>query len=266
MANNTHWSVDDLKKKGLIQVNGEYVKASSQVAKKVEKISHKDVIKKFQSEISKTDVILKTPIHVEKLPNIIEQMTPFVEQLTKAQTDMKIIIDKSGPAFDNNKLQARINEINAQEAFDGSNFKNNHIDEYGLMAQINPPAKNAKVKNATKVVQNGISFDSRLEAYLHGLLTSAGIYFEFQKKFELQAKFTYREKTIRPIAIIFDFYLTERNILIDTKGWQTYDGKIKHKMLKSVLKHLHDMQPEIIMPKNKKECDLLLNKLLYERI
>lgn len=33
MANNTHWSADDLKKKGLIEVDGVYVPAKDQVAK-----------------------------------------------------------------------------------------------------------------------------------------------------------------------------------------------------------------------------------------
>lgn len=98
MSNNTRWSSEDFKKQGLIEVNGAFVKASSQVIKG----------------------------KVDKLPNLIERAI---------QPD-KILIDKSGPAFDNNKLQARINEINAQEAFDGLNFKNNHIDEYGLMERF----------------------------------------------------------------------------------------------------------------------------------
>lgn len=38
MSKNTRWSPDDMKNKGLIEVNGQFVKASSQVAKKVEKL------------------------------------------------------------------------------------------------------------------------------------------------------------------------------------------------------------------------------------
>lgn len=51
MSNNTRWSSEDFKKQGLIEVNGSFVKASSQVAKG----------------------------KVDKLPNLIERDMPFVE-------------------------------------------------------------------------------------------------------------------------------------------------------------------------------------------
>lgn len=124
---------------------------------------------------------------------------------------------------------------------------------------------NAKIKNATKVTnEQGIKFDSYVERYMYDLLTGAGIHFEFQKTYWLMQNFKYRGETVRGIKIIMDFWLPTRNIFIDTKGWQTYDGKLKHKMLKSYLTHIEDNQPEILMPATKKDCDLLLNQLLYK--
>lgn len=124
---------------------------------------------------------------------------------------------------------------------------------------------NKKIKGAVKSVVNGIAFDSNLEKYMHGLLQGAGIDFEFQKVFILQNKFRYRIENIRAIKKIVDFYLPVHNVIIDTKGFSNDISPMKHKMLKSVLKYLYDMQPEIFMPKNKAECDLLLNKLLYDK-
>lgn len=225
---NTRWNADDFKKKGLIQVDGIFVKASSQVAKgKVDKLPGLD-----------------TKINYKLID----------EQAYTGDPKNRLLVDEAGMYALKGKAKEIVLPHVAMKQFIKDEFE-----------KIKPTA-NAKIKNATKTIINGISFDSRLEAYLHGLLTAAGIHFEFQKKFELQAKFRYRYENIRAIAIIFDFYLPERNILIDTKGWQTYDGKMKHKMLKSVLKHLHDIQPEILMPKNKKECDLLLNRLLYGKV
>jgi hypothetical protein len=229
-------TIEDMKKMGLIEVNGIYVKASSQVAKG----------------------------KVEKLPNLIDRAI---------QPD-KIIIDKSGPAFNNKLLQGRINEINAQEAFDALSGKTKEIvlphvaiKEFIKQGFENINATgNKKVRNATKSTNDaGIKFDSTLERYMYDLLTASKIHFEFQKSFELQAKFYYNGEVVRAISKIVDFYLPTRNIIIDTKGFSNDVSPLKHKMLKSVLKHLHDMQPEIIMPKNKKECDLLLNKLLYQK-
>jgi Holliday junction resolvase RusA-like endonuclease len=83
------YTIEQLKKMGLVEKDGQYVQVKSLVAKKV-----------------------------EKLPSLIEQCKPFVDNMTETITKMQVIIDKSGPVFDNIKLQNRITELNAQEAFD----------------------------------------------------------------------------------------------------------------------------------------------------
>ena len=131
---------------------------------------------------------------------------------------------------------------------------------------VHPVLDNKKIKNATKTVNSdGVKFDSKLEEYLYNALKAAKIDFEFQKVFILQHSFKYRGELIRPLKIIIDFYLPVEGILLDSKGFQTYDGKIKHKCLKSHLKHILDMEPEIIMPSTKKQIDELINRLIYDK-
>lgn len=133
------------------------------------------------------------------------------------------------------------------------------------MQAIDSPVENKKIKGATKVEYAGITFDSRLELTMYGLLQGAGIDFEFQKVYELQKKFRYNGAAVRAISLTVDFWLPGFNKIIDTKGIQTQQGAIRYKMLKSILKHIYDMQPEIEMPSNTKECTLLLNRLLYDK-
>lgn len=130
--------------------------------------------------------------------------------------------------------------------------------------------ENRKIKNATKSVENGISFDSNLEKYLYQLLTTANIEFAFQFEYVLQEKFRYGTEAIRAITLTVDFVLRSRNIICDTKGMQTQQGAMRYKMLK---KHLYDSYncfvqklplPEIVILKNKKECQEFVNRLLYQ--
>lgn len=66
MSNNLHWTPEQLKKLGLIEKDGQYVKASSLVAKG----------------------------KVEKLPGLIEQMLPIVDQQTEAFFKMKLLAEQ----------------------------------------------------------------------------------------------------------------------------------------------------------------------------
>ena len=124
-------------------------------------------------------------------------------------------------------------------------------------------SSNRKVKNAVKSVVDGVSFDSRLEKTMYDLLAGAGIKFEFQKVFVLQDSFRYRGEAIRAIKCIVDFYLPDRDLIIDTKGYANDVSPIKYKMLKRFLVD-RGLSYNIIMPKNKRECKLTLNKLLFK--
>lgn len=124
---------------------------------------------------------------------------------------------------------------------------------------------NQKVRNATKTIIDGITFDSILESYMYTLLRGSGLTFERQKVYVLQEKFRYGKVAIRAIKVVVDFHLPEKNTIIDSKGWANDESPIKYKMLKWHFYQLDpDSLPRIEMPKDKKECDLLLNRLLYE--
>lgn len=133
-----------------------------------------------------------------------------------------------------------------------------------LIGSDEKPKPNAKIKNATKSVVDGIAFDSNLEKHMYDLLKGAGVAFEFQKVFVLQDKFKYGTENVRAITKIVDFYLSTRNMVIDTKGYNNDVSPLKHKMLKWALKTNYGIEPKIEMPSTKKECELLLNRLLFQ--
>lgn len=120
--------------------------------------------------------------------------------------------------------------------------------------------ENRKVKNASKTTYDGVLYDSQVEAYMAQLLTEAGIKFERQKEYVLQDGFRYNGEWVRPMCIIPDFYLTEYNIIIDTKGWQTPDSKLKFKLLKHKL--IGEGEPEIVILENKKACKFYVESLM----
>lgn len=128
----------------------------------------------------------------------------------------------------------------------------------------NKVIRNKKVKNATKIIVDGVKFDSQLEYYMYRLLRGAGIDFELKKIYILQVKFKYNGEAIRAIKIIVDFYLNPFNMVIDTKGFSTDVSKLKYKMLKASFIKWNDC-PKIEMPSTEKECDLLLNRLLFDK-
>ena len=130
--------------------------------------------------------------------------------------------------------------------------------------------KNKKIMNAKKVTDEaGVHFDSGLERYLYDLLQGAGIDFDFQVKYVLQNKFRYHGEAIRAITLTVDFFLAGKNMIIDTKGYANDVAPLKYKMLKWVL-HNNWLEfglptPIIELPSTKKECDILLNRLLFDK-
>lgn len=121
---------------------------------------------------------------------------------------------------------------------------------------------NKKVRNATKTVIDGHTFDSKLESHMYALLRMHKIKFEMQKEYLLLESFTYRSETVRPMIMTIDFYLPEIDTLIETKGFADEKYKVKLKWLKWTLKTAYKIEPDYIEVKNKKECDSLILKIL----
>lgn len=90
----------------------------------------------------------------------------------------------------------------------------------------------------TKIVVDGVKFDSKLEMYCYEVLSDLKLDFEFQKKIILIDGFRYNKKAIRPITLTVDFVVTHNDITyyIDIKGFATDVSKLKYKMLRYQLK------------------------------
>ena len=100
--------------------------------------------------------------------------------------------------------------------------------------------------NAKKTIVDGIEFDSKLESEYYLLLKQLqqeGKVKEFtlQPFFTLQAGFHKNGKFIRPIVYKADFEIEYANgykEIVDVKGFETTDFKIKKKLFESRYPHL----------------------------
>lgn len=116
-----------------------------------------------------------------------------------------------------------------------------------------------------KIELNGLKFDSKLEFFCYGLLSAAGINFDFQKQITLIDKFKYNGDTIRATTIIVDFvlYVQGKTIYLDTKGLPTAVSILKYKMLKHHLKD--EIFTEVVWVKTQKETRDYVNSLIKEK-
>lgn len=94
-------------------------------------------------------------------------------------------------------------------------------------------------KDKQKRTCDGIVFDSQLEMRYYrdvlcpGVESGTIIYYELQKKYELQPKFSRNGKTVLPITYIADFYIEYKDghcEVIDTKGCPDSLAKLKRKL------------------------------------
>lgn len=88
-----------------------------------------------------------------------------------------------------------------------------------------------------KIVIDGIKFDSKKEGNYYTklkLMQNAGLIWnlELQKKYILQAGFTFNGKKIREISYYADFVYEDKDgiYVIDTKGYRTDVYKLKKKL------------------------------------
>lgn len=94
-------------------------------------------------------------------------------------------------------------------------------------------------KDVAKRTYDGIVFASELEMkyYRDVILPQVGsgsiIEYDLQRCYELQPKFTYNGKSVRPIDYVADFWIKfadGREVVIDTKGMPDAKAKLKRKM------------------------------------
>lgn len=112
-----------------------------------------------------------------------------------------------------------------------------------------------------KHYKHGLKFDSKLELHFYELLKKAKIPFDFQVTYTLHPSFRYNKATVRAMTLTVDFDFTKhgKNVIVDTKGFQREDNKLKWKFFKYINK---EKQPQIFFPKNQKECEKVVGILL----
>lgn len=103
-----------------------------------------------------------------------------------------------------------------------------------------PRSKYNVDKDVAKRTYDGIVFASILEmkyykdVLLPGVESGEVVYYELQKKYELQPGFSRNGRKVLPITYVADFYIEYRNghtQVIDTKGMPDEKAKLKKKIL-----------------------------------
>ena len=94
--------------------------------------------------------------------------------------------------------------------------------------------QNKKVKNATKIIYDGIQFRSKLEAYTYQKFKENGIKVEYEnKKFTLLPSFEFHNEKVRAITYLPDF--VGNNFIVECKGFPTDTFPLKEKLFKRLL-------------------------------
>ena len=118
--------------------------------------------------------------------------------------------------------------------------------------------------NAVKVEYDGRKFDSKLECNIYKVLKerlTPDYKIGFQPSFVLQEKFAFDGHIIRPITYKADFVIykdseTEAKAVIDAKGMETNEFKIKRKLF--IRKYGYD----IVILKSMKQANLWCDNFL----
>lgn len=121
---------------------------------------------------------------------------------------------------------------------------------------------NTKVKNATRVELDGITFRSKLEAYTYKKLKEAGIIAEYEMhRYQLLPSFTYDGSKIRAITYLPDF--VGDHFVIECKGFKTDSWPNREKLFKYYLS-INEPETKFYVVRNQKQVDELIKQLKHE--
>lgn len=139
---------------------------------------------------------------------------------------------------------------------------------------------NKKIKNAKKHTYDGVEFRSGLEVYMYKQLKANNIPFRYeQDKYVIMEKFTCEntcwatnkdgiftesKPNIRNIEYNPDFVGINQEFIVETKGFETPEFKIKYKLFKQYLKD-NNIKCTLYMPHNQKECNKVIELILESR-
>lgn len=125
-------------------------------------------------------------------------------------------------------------------------------------------AKKGRVKNATKVIDDGIKFDSKLEHYAYTKMKECGVQFQIKPEYVLIEAFKYLGESVRPMKFTPDYLLTDHNIILETKGFPNESFPLRLKMFKYKM-HKDGKEIKFVVCKNKLQVDEFINSLSNEK-
>ena len=116
--------------------------------------------------------------------------------------------------------------------------------------------KGVKLVKAKPITVDGIPFKSTGEGYFYKKSKEAGFNFKYEDiTFELIPPFEFQQKKIRPLGFTPDFVDHDNQIVVEIKGWETPDFKLRNKMFKYFLYKNHSNYKYFIISSAKKEVD-----------
>ena len=119
---------------------------------------------------------------------------------------------------------------------------------------------NKKVKNATPLEYDGISFKSKLEMYCYKLLKETNIPVEYEVvKFQILDPFTYNEENVRGMTFTPDF--VGDNFVVECKGFMNDAFPLRWKLFKYHL-YKNKLRYDLYLPRNKKDVEKVVHEIV----
>lgn len=119
--------------------------------------------------------------------------------------------------------------------------------------------QNKKVRNATKIEVDGITFKSKLEAYTYKKLKEANIMADYEMhRYELLPAFTFGGKKYRPMTYLPDF--VGDMFIIECKGFPNEAWPLREKLFRYYL-YSNNIGVNFYIVHNQKEVDELIKEL-----
>lgn len=118
----------------------------------------------------------------------------------------------------------------------------------------------SRIQNLHPREYNGVHYRSTLERDTAKVLTLLGIPFQYeQQRFQLSEGFrcSYQKEAVRPVHYTPDFII-DNNIIIECKGYETPEWKLKKKL---VFRYLKDKRPDFTFYQTKDAKGSLLSCL-----
>lgn len=118
---------------------------------------------------------------------------------------------------------------------------------------------NKKVKNATVVIYDGITFRSKLEVYTYKKLKEYKIKAKYEPvSFTLVEPFSYGNKKIRAMTYTPDF--VGKDFIIECKGMPNESFPLRWKLFQLYL-HNNNLNYDLYIPHNHKEVDEVIKQI-----